>query len=232
MAAIKIDMSKAFDRVKWNLLFSLLEKLLFSPHWIQLIRECVTTVQCSVIVNGQTSDTFSPNCGLKQEDPLSPILFAICTEALSSTLHHYQLNNQLKRVSIAKQGPHISQLLLAEDCYFFIHLDHNSVSFSSAINIFCKDAGQITKHHKSIITFSPNTPTPTKSNTLHTLGIIASDTFGSYLGIPLDITTNRRQIFINIVDKIKRKILSWKSKFHNLASRVTLIKSGLQAILV
>ncbi|GAA0171927.1 hypothetical protein LIER_25853 [Lithospermum erythrorhizon] len=159
MAAIKIDMSKAFDRVRWKFLFHLLEKLKFPPHWIQLIKECVTTVQYSVIVNGQISKPFIPKCGLRQDDS-----------------------------------------------YFFVHLNQNSINFfSTTISIFCKDSGQIINYHKSTITFSLNTPSQTRSETLSTLGIMASDTFGSYLGIAMDITTSRKQIFVNIADKSKEK---------------------------
>ncbi|GAA0170701.1 hypothetical protein LIER_24903 [Lithospermum erythrorhizon] len=193
MAVIKIDMSKAFDRVSWVFLFNLLGNLNFPPHWIQLVKECVTTVQYYVIVNGQTSDTFFPKCGLRQGDILSPILFALYSEALSSTFLHLQEIKDIKGVSIVKNDPLISHLLFADDNYFFIHLDNKTIcALSSAISTFCKDSGQIINYHKSIITFSPNTPAHIKIVSLSSLGISSSDTFGSYLGVPLDITTNRK----------------------------------------
>ncbi|GAA0174708.1 hypothetical protein LIER_28042 [Lithospermum erythrorhizon] len=165
-------MSKAFDRVSWDFLFNLFEKISFPPHWIQLIKECVTTVQYSVIVNEQTSDTFFPKYGLRQGDPLSSILFALCTEALSSSLLLLQETKDIKGVSIAKNGPQISHLPFADDSYFFIHLDNKSIhAFSSAISTFCKDCCQIINYHKSIITFSPNTPSHIKIYSLSSLGI-------------------------------------------------------------
>ncbi|GAA0184728.1 hypothetical protein LIER_32016 [Lithospermum erythrorhizon] len=80
------------------------EETKFPSHWVQLIKECVTTVQYSVAVNGQTSNPFRMQCGLRQGDPLFPILFALCTEALSSTLLHSQAMKNLKGVFIDKGG--------------------------------------------------------------------------------------------------------------------------------
>ncbi|GAA0138572.1 hypothetical protein LIER_00292 [Lithospermum erythrorhizon] len=64
MAAITIDMSKAFNMIRWDFLLKLVEVLRFPHHWIHLIKECVTTVQYSMIVYGQTSEPLKPHCVL------------------------------------------------------------------------------------------------------------------------------------------------------------------------
>ncbi|XP_019186532.1 PREDICTED: uncharacterized protein LOC109181235 [Ipomoea nil] len=67
-SALKLDMSKAYDRMEWKFLERMLVVLGFSEKWIQLIMLCVTTVNYTVMVNRclevEQADNFGKYLGL------------------------------------------------------------------------------------------------------------------------------------------------------------------------
>jgi hypothetical protein len=83
---IKLDYEKAYDRVSWNFLFEVLESRGFDRKWIEWMKYLVKGGSVGVNLNGEESSYFKPGKGLRQGDPISPLLFNIVGDVLTRML--------------------------------------------------------------------------------------------------------------------------------------------------
>jgi len=82
----KVDYEKAYDSVCWNFLIYMMRRMGFCTKWIRWMEGYLKSETVSVLVNGSPSTEFLPQRGLKQGDPLSPLLFNIVAEALNGIM--------------------------------------------------------------------------------------------------------------------------------------------------
>ncbi|KAM6598980.1 hypothetical protein CsatA_018589 [Cannabis sativa] len=142
--AMKLDMSKAYDRVEWKFIEMMMLKMGFKAEWVHIIMKCVSTVSYSFQINGTIYGKVIPNRGLRQGDPLSPYLFLICAKGLSALIKQAESKKEIFGLKVAREAPSISHLFFADDSLLFLAANEGSLhSIQQIFAVYSRCSGQV-----------------------------------------------------------------------------------------
>ena len=231
LMAIKLVMSKAYDRVEWSFLDLIMWKLGFAERWVSLVMECITTVCYSVLIDGEPKGYIRPSRGIRQGDPLSPYLFLLCAEGLIALIRQAERMGNITGVSISRGGPRVSHLLFADDSLLFCQASiAASEKLMEILSTYEDSSGQKLNKEKTAIFFSHNTRQNVREEIHQFWGFTASTHFGKYLGLPPVVGRANKIVFNDIKERVAKRIHGWKERFMSKAGREILIKAVAQAI--
>lgn len=131
--ALKLDMSKAYDRIKWPFVIGDMSSMGFPSSLVNLISRCISTISYKVMVNGQPNRSFVLERGLCQGDPLSPYLFIMCSDVFSGLLKKNEARKLLHGIEIARHAPMITYLLFADDSLLFARTNPQEADYIMAM---------------------------------------------------------------------------------------------------
>ncbi|KAL9660376.1 hypothetical protein QQ045_025189 [Rhodiola kirilowii] len=229
--SVKLDMSKAYDRIEWSFLEKMMLALGFNENWVRKVIMCVKTVTYRVKINDNISEEFKPSRGLRQGDPISPYLFLLCAEWLTCTVDKYQELRLVKGIRICRNAPIITHLMFADDCVLFLKAKPDCVMrLTEILKSYEAVSGQKVNFQKSEVVCSSNVPDVLRREIVDKLGVNIVETHSNYLGLPLIFGNKKTALFRLIEEKLNRKVGDWKHKLLSTAGREVLIKSVLQSI--
>lgn len=229
--AVKLDTSKAYNRVEWAFLEKMMRKMGFAEQWIKMIMNCVSTVSYSVLINGQPMGQFFPTRGLRQGDPLSPYLFLLCVEGLSALMQTAEREGRISGVPIAVGGTRLSHLFFADDSPLFCRA--NPMEWSTIpdlLNLYERASGQQLNAAKTSVFFSRNTRNDFRDWVSSTAGLSTVQGFEKYLGLPAMVGRSKPKTFASLVGRVRKKLEGWKEKFLSQAGKEVLLNAVVQAI--
>lgn len=226
---LKADFEKAYDSVSWSYLDYMLDRLGFGVKWRGWMRTCFSSNSISILVNGSPTEEFVAQKGLKQGDPLAPFLFLVAAEGLAGLVRRGVESNNLNGFKLS-ESLSVELLQFADDTIFFCDGGDRSVWCLKAIlRSFELVSGLKVNFAKSNV-IGINMEERTMEGISQFLSCRLGSMSFKFLGVPVGANPRLRSTWQPIIDSIKARLNSWKSRQLSIGGRVTLINSVLASL--
>lgn len=209
-AVLQIDLSKAFDRVKHDFLFSLLRCCNVGETLYKWITLCYTDISSRLIVNGVKTKNVPVKCSVRQGCPMSPVLFALYVEPLCQRiLHDRSITGLVTAVGEVKL------LCYADDVAVITSTKKQVFTVLDHVRQFCVDAGAMLNMGKTSGTWLGewgSTPSNFAGATWH-VGRL------KYLGVTFDNSASLTAVWADRVAAVRAKAAAIRGRELTLLNR-------------
>ncbi|KAG9447964.1 hypothetical protein H6P81_014092 [Aristolochia fimbriata] len=225
---LKLDFEKPFDKVSWAFLNWMMLQMNFLSRWCEWIASCISSARYSIIINGSVHDYFKGSRGLRQGDPISPLLFDIVGEALCALFQKGQEKGWITDMGI--RDIRIPILQFPDDTLLLCDgIDEGLLHSKALLSSYEMMSGQNINWEKSGL-FGVNAHAIAQDLATSILHCNRIQLPSSYLGLPLFQTKNNKAQWNPIVEKYQRRLEGWKGQLLSQAGRATLIRATLAGI--
>lgn len=168
--------------------------------------------------------------GVRQGDPLSPILFVLAQQFVSSNLKARIQQGNVLPYKMGRNILSIFHLFYANDVLVFSNVSQSSLtSLMDLFHVYQLVSGQLISNPKSHF-FLGDRANSRASTVVRLSGMARGMCPIKYLGVPLFIGWLRVLHFEFLMEKIRTIIEGWKARLLSFRGKLTLIKSVLHSI--
>jgi hypothetical protein len=225
---VKVDIARAFDSVAWPFLLKVLQHKGFPAPWRDWVSVLLSIASTKVMLTSVSGKRICHGRGLRQRDPLSPMLFIIVMEALSALLHHVEEWGLLKPLPLwlipFRASLYVDDLILflspvESDMHITKHI---LAMFEKASGLGCNlgkcHIAPIRCDEEQVQLVTDVFPCPIVSFPV------------KYLGLPLSVCKLLKSSLLVLVDQMGDCLLAWKGRLLHRSGRLSVIMSTLVTI--
>jgi hypothetical protein len=226
---LKLDFEKAYDKISWSFLFESMKQRGFCDTWCNWIQQVVCSGTLSVKINDTVGSYFKSKKGVRQGDPLSPLLFNLA-DCLAKLVHLAQENNLIKGLipDVIPKG--VAILQYADDTILCMDDDVETMTnMKILLYIYEKMSGLKINFGKSeIIMVSLDEH---KSLLYSELINCATGSWPiKYLGVPVSGSRLHVKDWMSLNDKILKRLDGWQSTSLSYGGKLILFNACLSCI--
>lgn len=224
---LKLDISKAFDSVRWDYLIDLLQRRGFTTRWTNWITNLLISSTSRALLNGCPGIPIKHGRGLRQGDPLSPLLFILAIDPFHHLLE--KATNLGLLSTLRGRAPRFRTSLYADDAAIFVNPSvQDMTNLTEILRAFGGVSGLRTNMSKSQIA-------PIRCGNIDLTDVTsifpaALTSFPmKYLGLPLVVGRLKKVHIQPLIDKCQSRLAPWQGRLMSSAARICLTKSVLTA---
>lgn len=228
IVVIKLDFEKAFDLIEHSAIRAILQNMGFDDRWMGWIDNLLDSGSSAVVLNGVPGKQFSCLRGVRQGDPLSPLLFVLATDLLQVIINRaFHLN--LLGLPIPNGDVDFPIVQYADDTLIIMQASSMQlVCLKALLESFAQATGLHVNFAKSCLL--PINISDHRAKVLAgTLGCSIGTFPFTYLGIPVDLSRPKIRDLMPVIDRIDRRLASCAS-FLSFGGRLQVVKSVFSAL--
>jgi hypothetical protein len=224
---LKLDFEKAYDRVNWDFLGEVLRCKGFDAGYIHRISQLVSGGQTAISINGEVGPFFRNKRGVRQGDPLSPLLFNFIGEALSVILSAAASAGHINGLVPHLLPGGITHLQYADDTLILIQgSDEDIANLKFLLMCFEDMSGLKINYHKSEV-FVLGQRISERNVIANKLNCKLGNFPFIYLGLPISDRKLTLEQWLFLVRKLAAKIEPWVGRLLSSGGRLILSNSCL-----